>query len=91
MSTATTDHVSAPEEANLPVLSFSSLLNGDESELASLLSACEDHGFFYLDLRDWESGAVLLKLEETWRIMKPWFNQPLAEKLKTETISDAHG
>ena len=56
-----------------------------------MLSACEDHGFFYLDLRDWESGKVLLKLEETWRIMKPWFDQPLAEKLKTETISNAHG
>lgn len=80
-----------PEEANLHVLSFSRLLNGDKSELANLLSACEHHGFFYLDLRDWESGRMLQSLEATWRIMKPWFDQPLMDKLKTETISDAHG
>lgn len=91
MPSTTIDHVSAPEEANLPVLRFTSLLEEDKSELANLLSACEVHGFFYLDLRDWESGKVIQKLEETWRIMKPWFDQPLEEKLKTETISNAHG
>ena len=88
---STTEPNPGPEEANLRVLSFSSLLNGDKSELANLLSACEEHGFFYLDLRDWESGRMLQQLEATWRIMKQWFDQPLGEKLKTETISDAHG
>lgn len=88
---ATTDSNPGPEEANLHVLSFSSLLRGDKSELANLLSACEYHGFFYLDLRDWQSGRMLQKLEATWRIMKQWFDQPLEVKLKTETISDAHG
>ena len=88
---STTEPNPGPEEANLHVLSFSSLLNGDKSELANLLSACEDHGFFYLDLRDWESRRMLQQLEATWRIMKQWFDQPLGEKLKTETISDAHG
>ena len=88
---ATTDQKLGPEKANLPILGFSPLLNGDKSELANLLSACEEHGFFYLDLRDWESGRMLQTLEATWRIMKQWFDQPLAEKLKTETISDAHG
>ncbi|EEU34671.1 uncharacterized protein NECHADRAFT_44650 [Fusarium vanettenii 77-13-4] len=86
-----TDPQPGPEEANLHVLSFSRLLNGDKSELANLLSACEHHGFFYLDLRDWESGRMLQSLEASWRIMKPWFDQPLVDKLKTETISDAHG
>lgn len=88
---ATTGPNLSPEEANLHVLSFSSLLNGDKSELANLLSACEDDGFFYLDLRDWESGRMLQTLEATWRIIKQWFDQPLGEKLKTKTISDAHG
>ncbi|RGP61347.1 hypothetical protein FLONG3_10581 [Fusarium longipes] len=88
---STTDKSPGPQEANLHVLSFSSLLNGDKSELANLLSACEDHGFFYLDLRDEESGKILQQLEATWEIMKPWFSQPLEEKLKTKTISDAHG
>ena len=88
---ATTNPNIGPDEANLHVLSFSSLLHGNKTELANLLSACEDHGFFYLDLRDWESGRMLQKLEATWQIMKEWFDQPLEEKLKTETISDAHG
>jgi isopenicillin N synthase-like dioxygenase len=79
------------EEANLHVLNFCSLQRGDESELANLLSACEQHGFFYLDLRDWESGGMLHNLEQIWNIMKKWFDQPLQEKLKTENISDAHG
>jgi isopenicillin N synthase-like dioxygenase len=88
---ATADPSVSSEEADLHVLNFCSLQSGDESELAKLLSACEQHGFFYLDLRDWESGEILHSLEETWNIMKRWFDQPLQEKLKTETISDAHG
>jgi isopenicillin N synthase-like dioxygenase len=86
MSTTTT-----PEQANLHTLNFCSLLNGDVAGRANLLSACEDYGFFYLDLRDWESGKMLKALEATWVIMKQWFGQPLEEKMKTETISDAHG
>lgn len=91
MPVVTTDPNPALDQANLHILNFSSLLNGDKSELAKLLSACENYGFFYLDLRDWESGTMLQSLEATWRIMKQWFNKPLEEKLKTETISDAHG
>lgn len=91
MPAATTDTNCALEQANLHVLNFSSLLNGDETQLANLLSACEDHGFFYLDLRDWQSGTMIQNLEAAWGLMKPWFAQPLGEKLKTETLSDAHG
>jgi isopenicillin N synthase-like dioxygenase len=88
---ATVDQSPGSEEADLHVLNFCSLQRGDESEKANLLSACEEHRFFYLDLRDWESGEMLHNLEEIWNIMKKWFDQPLQEKLKTETISDAHG
>lgn len=88
---ATANQNSGSEEADLHVLNFYSLQRGDEREKANLLAACEEHGFFYLDLRDWESGEILDNLEEIWNIMKKWFHQPLQEKLKTETISDAHG
>ncbi|KAJ6437218.1 multidrug resistance protein fnx1 [Purpureocillium lavendulum] len=87
----TTDSTPIPEEANLHVLSFTSLLDRDKEELANLVSACEVYGFFYLDVRDWESGRILQELDATWRVMKPWFDQPLEDKLGTETISDAHG
>lgn len=77
--------------SQLQTLSFTSLLNRDKNALATLLTACEKDGFFYLDLRDWESGAMLQNLEKTGSIMKKWFDQPTDEKLKTETLSDAHG
>lgn len=91
MSASGDDTPPALMEANLHTLRFSSLKDGDKGELADLLSACEEYGFFYLDLRGWESGAVLQNLDATWQVMKPWFSQPLELKLKTETISDAHG
>ncbi|KPM44140.1 hypothetical protein AK830_g2475 [Neonectria ditissima] len=91
MPSATTNPSPAPEQAQLHVLSFASLLKGDPNEAANLLSACENDGFFYLDIRDWESGAMLKDLEEAGRVTKEWFKQPLEQKLKTETLSDAHG
>ncbi|KAF4876510.1 2-oxoglutarate-dependent dioxygenase gloE [Colletotrichum siamense] len=91
MPAVTLDNNSGLEQANLHTLNFRSLVNKDEKSLSTLLSACENHGFFYLDLRDWESGSMLKNYESAGRIMKQWFNQPLEEKLRTETISDAHG
>ncbi|KAK1855165.1 2og-fe oxygenase family protein [Colletotrichum chrysophilum] len=91
MPAVTLDNNSGLEQANLHTLNFRSLVNKDEKSLSTLLSACENHGFFYLDLRDWESGSMLKNYESSGQIMKQWFNQPLEEKLRTETISDAHG
>jgi isopenicillin N synthase-like dioxygenase len=81
----------APEQAYFHTLSFSSLLDRDERELAILLTACENDGFFYLDLRDWESGSMLHNLQQAGQITKQWFDQPLDRKLETETLSDSHG
>lgn len=77
--------------ATLTILSFAKLLARDHVELAKLLSSCEDSGFFYLDLRDWEAGELIRKFDTTNSIMKGWFEQSDEEKLKTETLSDAHG
>ncbi|KAK8129188.1 hypothetical protein PG999_001568 [Apiospora kogelbergensis] len=79
------------KEAQFYTLNFSSLLSKEEKELASLLSACENDGFFYLDLRDWESGKILQQLDVTEQIMKHWFTLPLDYKMKTETATHAHG
>ena len=77
--------------ARLAILSLTRLLARDPVELAELLSSCENVGFFYLDLRDWEAGDAVRKFDETNSIMKEWFEQSVQEKLKTETLSDAHG
>ncbi|KAG8165695.1 hypothetical protein KVR01_004247 [Diaporthe batatas] len=82
---------SRAKEAQFHTLHFSSLLSGDEDEFARLLSACENDGFFYLDLRDWESGRILQQLHSTDQVLKPWFAGPLENKLKTETVTQNHG
>lgn len=84
-------HSPPVKEAQFHTLSFSSILSRDEDQVASLLSACENDGFFYLDLRDWESGKILRQLDVTGNIMKRWFIEPLEVKLKTETATHAHG
>ncbi|KAI3319052.1 hypothetical protein HD806DRAFT_301268 [Xylariaceae sp. AK1471] len=91
MPSAIHDTEPAPEQAQLHTLKFSSLLTRDRDELANLLAACEKDGFFYLDMRDWELGAMLHNLQAASGIMKQWFDQPLERKLETETLSDSHG
>ena len=77
--------------ADFASLNFVKLLEKDPSELSRLLSACEKDGFFYLNLEDWNFGRMLQEHDATHTIMKEWFRQPDEEKLRTETISDAHG
>lgn len=79
------------KEAQFHTLHFPSLLLGSKDEFARLLDACENDGFFYLDLRDWESGRILQQLEPTGQIMKHWFAGPLEDKFKTETVGQNHG
>jgi len=85
------NRMSAIQEAQFHTLNFQSLLSGDDHELTLLLSACENDGFFFLDLRDWESGKILQHLDVTTQIMKKWFTLPVEEKMKTETHTFAHG
>ncbi|KAF5516747.1 2-oxoglutarate-dependent dioxygenase gloE [Colletotrichum siamense] len=59
MPAVTLENNSGLEQANLHKLNFRSLVNKDEKSLSTLMSACENHGFFYLDLRDWESSSML--------------------------------
>ena len=77
--------------ANLPTISWSRLLQHSEAEISALLSACETHGFFYLDLTDEGSANFLEELAAVNKITETWFRQPVEKKMETETIGDAHG
>lgn len=77
--------------ADLAVLNFSKLHAYDEAELSGLISACENEGFFYLDLHDWQSGKVLEDLETANTIMRAWFDKPREEKMKNESLDDNNG
>ena len=77
--------------ANLPTINWSRLLQHSEAEISALLSACETHGFFYLDMTDEGSAVFLEQLASINEITKEWFRQPLDKKMETETIGDAHG
>ena len=77
--------------ANLPTIHWSRLLQHCEAEISALLSACETHGFFYLDMTDEGSAVFLEQLASINEVTKEWFRQPLDKKMETETIGDAHG
>jgi len=85
------DNTTKPEQAHLHTLKFTDVAKGDENALNTLVDACEKDGFFYLDLRGWESNQMLDSLQTAAGLMKEWFKQPLDKKLATETLSDAHG
>lgn len=84
-------NTTAPEQAHLHTLKFTDVAKGDANALNTLVDACEKDGFFYLDLRGWESNQMLESLQNAADLMKEWFKQPLEKKLATETLSDAHG
>lgn len=59
--------------------------------MKNLLKACERDGFFYLDLQGLGSEKLWKDLDEVDQIAKRWFAQPREVKLKTPTVSLAHG
>jgi isopenicillin N synthase-like dioxygenase len=77
--------------AQLKTIRFSELLDRSETEMENLISACEHYGFFYLDLTSKEAGNMMQDLEDLRILMNDWFKQPVASKMKTPTISNAHG
>ncbi|TXC09024.1 hypothetical protein FocTR4_00004551 [Fusarium oxysporum f. sp. cubense] len=79
------------ETANLFTVKFSNLFDRDSREVDALLQACERDGFFYLDLRDSCSAKLWRDLERVSEMAKRWFSQPVEDKLKTPTVSLAHG
>jgi isopenicillin N synthase-like dioxygenase len=79
------------DTANLYTVVFKNLFDKDSKELETLLKACERDGFFYLDLQNSSSAKLWRDLERVSEIAKHWFSQPVEVKLKTPTVSLAHG
>lgn len=79
------------DTASLYTIKFDNLFDRDEHELETLLKACERDGFFYLDLQGSGSGKLWKDLDRVGEITKPWFAQSVEAKLKTPTLSLAHG
>ncbi|EAA66061.1 hypothetical protein AN0188.2 [Aspergillus nidulans FGSC A4] len=69
-------------------LSLKDLLAGNETEIEKLSKACEDIGFFYLDMRD--AGTVTQILEDADKLFEigaGLFELPLEEKKKYDLSS----
>lgn len=71
-------------------LSLASLLARDESELTRFHRACEDLGFFYLDLSTTPSGSALLSDADTlFQVGADLFELPTSEKTQYD-FSKSH-
>ncbi|KAH8664509.1 2OG-Fe-II oxygenase family oxidoreductase [Xylariales sp. PMI_506] len=81
MTGSPSKEISVTGIAQLEVLDFSRLLCGDPDELKTLRGACENEGFFYLDLRNVNNGRLYRDWEAVRALMGQWFNQPLDYKM----------
>ncbi|KAL3419545.1 2og-fe oxygenase family protein [Phlyctema vagabunda] len=85
----------AVQGASLPIIELSKLRDGDPATNSSLLAACQEVGFFYLDLRSSYSQAILQQVEDLIRTTQKVFDLPVEEKSKyvTENYGDSkiHG
>ncbi|CZT46503.1 related to oxidoreductase, 2OG-Fe(II) oxygenase family [Rhynchosporium secalis] len=67
--------------APIASISLSKLLSGDSENKSSVLTACQTHGFFYLDLRDSPPGLSLLSSANAlYKLSTSVFSLPLSEK-----------
>ena len=62
-------------------LSYSKLLNRDTAEIERFVQACEDLGFFYLDLSG-PGDAILDDADKLFAVGEKLFELPLEEKQK---------
>jgi isopenicillin N synthase-like dioxygenase len=82
---------STAQVAELRTIKLNYLLDYHEEEVMKLVLACQEVGFFYLDLTSSGSRKMLENLETSNAIMTDWFSQDLETKMKTETVSRSHG
>ena len=77
--------------AQLRTMSFEKLMARDAQELAKLLAAGEEDGFFYLDLTSPESKGLYEDYKGVLSVMAAWFEQPVEDKRKFAYGSDTQG
>jgi len=93
-TTTTTSAAALPPEAppqpgptpEYSVISYSKLLSKDSDEIASLRTACERDGFFYLDLRGSQGEDKKHEVEEkvprVFKVVNEFFKLDDEEKMK---------
>jgi isopenicillin N synthase-like dioxygenase len=78
--------------ASLDTVIFSKILDRDAYQINSLVTACKEVGFFYLDVSDQYSASMVNNLDKLSTVMKQWFSQSEDSKRKELAISMAsHG
>ena len=77
--------------AQLRTLSFDKLVDRDPQELAKLLAAGVEDGFFYLDLTKAESQGLYEDYQDVLAFMKESFDHPVEQKLKYAYGYDTQG
>lgn len=77
--------------ADLGTIQFADLFDKSDAEIQKLVDSCENDGFFYLNLESAGSEKFWKDLFEIDALTKKWFDQPTEVKLKTPTVSLAHG
>lgn len=70
------------DTAHLETLSFAKLARNDTTELDRLLHACQQQGFFYLDLADSSASQGLDDRRQALSLTQGWFDRPTEEKMK---------
>lgn len=68
--------------AYLETLSYAKLAGKDQNELSRLLKACQQQGFFYLDLVGFSASQALEDRQKALAETKEWFDRPTEEKMK---------
>jgi hypothetical protein len=77
--------------AHLKSVNLARLRSCAPEEAEKLRTACEDEGFFHLDLRNVDNGRMLRDWASIQSLMRPWFNQHLDEKMKYYCGTVLHG
>ncbi|KAF5027841.1 hypothetical protein F66182_68 [Fusarium sp. NRRL 66182] len=78
-------------KADLGTIKFEGLFDKDPNVVQALVKACQTDGFFYLDLQAAGSDKFWRDLKDIDQVTRDWFSQANEIKLKTPTVSLAHG
>ncbi|KAL4790187.1 putative 2OG-Fe(II) oxygenase family oxidoreductase [Aspergillus venezuelensis] len=77
------------ETAPLCVIDWARLKADDAAESDRLLAACENQGFFYLDITS--DASFLQDHQSVLRFADKYFHQDIEQKMKDDRQSDTHG
>ncbi|KAL4950751.1 putative 2OG-Fe(II) oxygenase family oxidoreductase [Aspergillus filifer] len=77
------------ETAPLSVIDWVRLKGDDAAECDRLLAACENQGFFYLDMTS--DASFLQDHQSVLRFADQYFHQDIEQKMKDDRQSDTHG